>query len=67
VYVKNHPDKVAEAIDSKYVDFEGRRMTYVRWGTKVTGWSAINVYPWVVLVRTGKTLDELRQQLRTRG
>jgi len=67
VYTQKRPDAVATVIDGKRVKYNGERMTYNEWGMQVTGWASINIYPWVVLARTGQTLDELRKELRKQG
>jgi hypothetical protein len=64
VYVQNHPDAAAIAIDAKWVEYQGKRLTYNGWGMHVTGWSSINIYPSTVVARTGQTLEELRRKLR---
>ena len=64
VHTKKCPDLCATVVDAKAVEYEGRRWGYNEWGTHVTGWSAINIYPQFVLAHTGQTLDELRKQLR---
>lgn len=64
VYTKKAPDLRAAVIDAQFVEYEGKQWRYNDWGTHVTGWSAINIYPQLVLARTGQTLDELRKQLR---
>jgi hypothetical protein len=67
VMVQGHPDETATVVDAKRVDYGGERRTYTEWGKQVTGWTAINIYPWVVLVRTGQTLGELRDALSQQG
>jgi len=66
VYTKKRPAASATVIDGKIVQYEGQRLSYNDWGTRVTGWVSINVYPQLVLARTGQTLDELRDELRKR-
>ncbi|MCJ7737319.1 MAG: winged helix-turn-helix domain-containing protein, partial [Anaerolineae bacterium] len=57
VCVKKEPSACATVVD-------GKRQSYTEWGKQVTGWSAINIYPQMVLKRTGETLDQLRGKLR---
>lgn len=64
VHTKKRPDLCATVVNAKAVEYQGRQWGYNEWGTHVTSWSAINIYPQFVLARTGQTLDELRKQLR---
>ena len=64
IYTKKAPDLHATIVDARFVEYEGKQWQYNDWGTHVTGWSAINIYPQFILARTGQTLDELRKQLR---
>lgn len=63
VHVHNHPGAVARIVDGKYVELGGQNVRINDWGADVTGWSAINVYAWVVHEPTGKTLDALRREM----
>ncbi len=65
VYTKKHPDLRASVVDARFVEYQGKRWKHNDWGTHVTGWAAINIYREFVLARTGQTLDELREQLRS--
>ena len=60
IYKKNNKDSNATIIDSKYVDFNGEKMTFNEWGKKLTGWSSICIYDWAVHSKTNKTLSDLR-------
>ena len=62
LYVKNNEDQIGIAIDSKYVEADGEKLTYNTWGKKVTGWSSIQTYTWIVKEENKKTLDELRRE-----
>jgi hypothetical protein len=62
LYIKNHPEQTALIVDSETVRFNGDQLRFNDWGTKVTGWSAINIYEWAVLASKDRTLDELRRQ-----
>jgi hypothetical protein len=61
LYIKNHPDATAVVVDAETVTFAGEQLRFNDWGTKVTGWSAINIYEWAMLASADRTLDELRR------
>lgn len=44
VVIKNRDNSEATVIDSKYVNFKGEKLTFNKWGQKVTGWSSIGIY-----------------------
>lgn len=44
VYIKNHPNDLAEVVSSECVKYNGEIMTFNKYGCKVTGWSAIQIY-----------------------
>ncbi len=62
VVIKNFDNSQAIVIDSKYVDFNGQKLTFNQWGEKVTGWSALSIYEWTMIKEMDKTLDELRRE-----
>ncbi|EPY2273395.1 hypothetical protein ACXAUS_002256 [Clostridium sporogenes] len=62
VVIKNRDNSEATVIDSKYVDFKGEKLTFNKWGQKVTGWSSIRIYDWVLIKGNDKTLHEMRQE-----
>ncbi|MCW6075112.1 hypothetical protein LAV44_07205 [Clostridium sporogenes] len=62
VIIKNRDNSEATVIDSKYVDFKGEKLTFNKWGQKVTGWSSIRIYDWVLIKGKDKTLHEMRQE-----
>lgn len=62
VVIKNRDNSEATVIDSKYVDFKGEKLTFNKWGQKVTGWSSIRIYDWVLIKGSDKTLHEMRQE-----
>lgn len=62
VVIKNRNNSEATVIDSKYVDFKGEKLTFNKWGQKVTGWSSIRIYDWVIIKGNDKTLHEMRQE-----
>lgn len=64
VCVKKEPGVCATVLDGRVVLSDGERKSYIEWGRQVTGWSAINIYPQMILKRTGETLDELRRKLQ---
>ncbi|HDK7159117.1 hypothetical protein ACP49_12160 [Clostridium botulinum] len=62
VVIKNRDNSEATVIDSKYVDFKGEKLTFNKWGQKVTGWSSIRIYDWALVKGNDKTLHEMRQE-----
>ncbi|QPW57053.1 hypothetical protein IRP63_08910 [Clostridium botulinum] len=62
VVIKNRDNSEATVIDSKYVDFKGEKLTFNKWGQKVTGCSSIRIYDWVLIKGRDKTLHETRQE-----
>ncbi|MCY6483803.1 hypothetical protein OW763_05500 [Clostridium aestuarii] len=62
VVIKNRDNSEATVIDAKYVDFNGEKLTFNKWGQKVTGWSSIRIYDWVLIKGNDKTLHEMRQE-----
>ncbi|BDB01907.1 hypothetical protein FDC02_01805 [Clostridium botulinum] len=61
VVIKNRDNSEATVIDSEYVDFKDKKLTFNKWGQKVTGWSSIRIYDWVLIKGNDKTLHEMRQ------
>lgn len=59
--IRGRPDSTARVIDGRYVEFQGRRLTFNEWGQRVTGWPSIRIYTMACLP-DGRTLDELRDQ-----
>lgn len=59
----NPDESVATLIDSKYVDFNGKIMTFNDWGCKVTGWKSIRIYMYVTLVGENETLHSKRLKI----
>lgn len=47
-------------LDSKYVQFNGEKMTLNDWGCKVTGWKSIRIYSYVAIVGEIDTLHQKR-------
>lgn len=62
VVIKNVDTSEATVIDSKYVNFKGEKLTFNKWGQKVTGWSTIRIYCWAMIKGSDKTLHEMRQE-----
>lgn len=60
VIIKGRPEQVATALNHKQVQFEGITLPWNEWAKRVTGWSAVNIYANVELLKIGKTLDDLR-------
>lgn len=44
----------------KYIDFNCEKLTFNKWGQRVTGWSTIRIYCWAVIKGSDKTLNEVR-------
>ena len=61
VYIPIKPDEIATVVDSKTVKYKGEVIRFNEWGTKITGWSAINVYEWTYFKCSDKSLDDLRR------
>lgn len=62
VVIKNRYNSEATVIDSKYVNFNNEKLTFNKWGQKVTGWSSIRIYDWAMIKGNDKTLHELREE-----
>lgn len=60
IRIKNFEDSEATVIDEKHVTYNGDKLTFNQWGQKVTGWSAICIYEWAMIVGEEKTLHEKR-------
>ncbi|WP_282804358.1 hypothetical protein [Clostridium tetani] len=61
VVIKNRDNSETTVIDSKYVNFKGEKLTFNKWGQKVTVWYSIRIYDWVLIKGNDKTLHEMRQ------
>jgi hypothetical protein len=61
LYVRDVPDQPALLLDASRVAYHGETMGLNDWAKSVTGWKAVNIYEWVVVKRSGRTLDELRR------
>ena len=62
VVIKNTDNSEATIINAKYVEFNGEKLTFNKWGQKVTGWSTIRIYCWAMIKGSDKTLHELREE-----
>jgi len=62
VYVRKAPNRIASIVDSDTVEFEGKYLPINSWGQQITGWSSINIYNYVVLARTGESLEKIRER-----
>lgn len=62
LYIKNRRDQTGIALDAKYVEVDGEKLTYNEWGKKATGWSSVQTYALIVKQESGKTLSELRRE-----
>jgi|GEM_PF-250563 len=65
LWFKKTPDKRATLTADGRCKFEGREMSLLTYGKAVSGWQAVNVYDWIVIVhdRTEKLLGTLREEL----
>jgi len=63
IHLVKHPKKKAVLTKDQRCEFEGKSLTILRWAKNVTGWSAVNVYDWVIHEPTGKLLNDLREEL----
>lgn len=64
LYITVQPDdSKAVLLDSKYVMFNGTKMTLNDWGCKVTGWKSIRIYAYAAIVGEIETLQQKRLDL----
>lgn len=62
LYITCNPDgSDATLIDSKYVDYNGEKLTLNEWGCKVTGWRSIRIYAYAARKGELETLQEKRE------
>jgi hypothetical protein len=59
--LKGFDNSEATVQDAKTVNYKNETTSFNDWGTRVTGWSAINIYDWAV-TPSGKTLSQLRAE-----
>ena len=62
LHIKNRKGEKGVAVDPKYVEVDGEKLTYHEWGKKVTGWSSVQTYAMIVKEAEDKTLSELRAE-----
>lgn len=62
VVIKNFENSEAIVIDIKTVEYNGQKLTFNQWGEKITGWSALSVYEWIIVKGSEKTLHEIRKE-----
>ena len=62
LYITCNPDgSDATLVDSKYVDYNGEKLTLNEWGCKVTGWRSIRIYAYAARKGEMETLQEKRE------
>lgn len=57
-------DLKAEIVDGKRCKFDGKILSINEWASTVSGWSAVNIYDWLIHVKSNKLLRELRDELQ---
>lgn len=60
--IKKYDNSEAKVVDHKSVEYKGERLSYNKWGQKVTNWSSICIYEWAFSERLQKLLDEARRE-----
>jgi hypothetical protein len=60
--IKNYNNSQAVVLNHKEVEFQGERLSFNKWGQKVTGWSSICIYEWAYSERLQKLLDDAREE-----
>lgn len=60
--IKGKEDSDAKVIDSREVEFNGKKITYNQWGQLVMNWSSICIYEWAIHSGHGELLDVLRRK-----
>jgi hypothetical protein len=62
IQIKGRPTETAHMVDQRFVQLgDGTQMTYFAWGKKITGWTSINIYEWILHLPSALTLDALRR------
>ncbi|MFC7540340.1 hypothetical protein ACFQU2_13865 [Siccirubricoccus deserti] len=59
--IRGRDDSSARVLDGWHVEFKGQRMSFNKWGQRVTGWPSIRIYTMACL-SDGRTLNDLRDQ-----
>lgn len=63
VYILSHPEKIARIKDKDNVIYNGKIMSFNRFGCEVTGWKAIQIYAYMKKINGPKeTFSELREK-----
>ncbi len=62
IYVINRPEEIAIVKDSKNVEYQGKIMSYQKFGCLVTGWKAMQTYAWMKTEDNKDTLSVLREK-----
>jgi uncharacterized protein with ParB-like and HNH nuclease domain len=61
VYITLKPgNSIATLVDSKYVIYNGEKITINEWGCRVTGWKSIRIYEYMAKVGETETLQDKR-------
>ena len=60
LFIKGYQSQIAIVKDDKTVIYNGKEMSFNKWGCEVTSWSAICIYEFAIEVGKTETLDELR-------
>jgi hypothetical protein len=59
-------DDTATIVDGKRCKFDSKTVRINDWATSMSGWSAVNIYDWIVHIPTGKRLGELRDEFEAK-
>lgn len=62
VYLINHPEEIATVVDSKNIEYKGKKISFNQFGCELTGWKAIQIYAFMKKVGGTKTLSKLREE-----
>jgi hypothetical protein len=62
--IRGRENSAARVLDGRQVEFRGERITFNKWGQRVTGWPTIQIYAWACLP-DGRTLADLRDPAPT--
>lgn len=60
------PEEVATVVDSKNVEYKGKKMSFNQYSCKLAGWKAIQIYAFMKKVGGDKTLSKLREEKMTK-
>lgn len=59
--IKRYADSTAELLDHQHVRYQGETLRINAWGLRITGWSSMNIYDWVIDPESEQTLGQLRE------